>query len=200
MTQKDITNELTIIKNMIEKTRRETIESGTLFIAIGVQWVLFGLGFYFLGRFQLGHLIWPAMMVGLVLTLVISVILGKHQEKLVKVKSYSKVLYANVWLSVGATGILVGFLFPWLHVYDFELVPIIIWPVLGIGFYMTGVIFELRLIQWTSLIWWIAAIAMAFMPGMARFYLTMGSMLLGYILPGFILNHQYKKRSQEQAA
>ncbi|MBN2008317.1 hypothetical protein JW960_03105 [candidate division KSB1 bacterium] len=200
MTQQDISNELAIIKGMIEKTRRETIESGELFIAIGLQWIIFGIGFFLLGRFQLAQFIWPGMIVGLIVTFIISLILGIRGEKKEKVKTYSRTIYAHLWMSVGAVCILVGFVFPLLNVFDFQLMPIIVWLVLGIGFYMTGVIFELRLIQWCSLIWWIVAILMVFVPGMGRFYLTMVSLLIGYVLPGLILNYQSKQRSRHHAA
>jgi len=194
MNNLELQQEISIIRKMIEKTRQETAESGHLFITLGIVWVLVTAAIGFLEVNAFYHLIWPVLIAALILTVVIGLMIGLHEGKKERVQSYARKIFASVWLAVAVTAILVSFVFPFTHVYDNHLVPVFVSPVLGIGFFLTGIIYESKVILYCSLSWWIGSALMAYLDGYARLYIMIGILIIGYILPGIVLNFRYKKK------
>lgn len=196
MTQIQIEQELTIIKNMIEKTRRESAESGYLFIIPGILVILTIILMSHLNDLNLGHLERPIFITLLGLIVGTSVWIGIHEGRKTRVQTYAKTIFAHLWIAVGVVSLLTGFLLPLLNVFPWSLQPIVPFFALGIGIYLTGVIYELRAIQWCGLVWWLGAFMLAFVTGPKRIVFIILIFALGYILPGIILSRQAKNRSQ----
>jgi hypothetical protein len=194
MTQNQVQQEISIIKEMIEKTRRDTAESGLLFIIPGIVCILMILCIASLHVFEAKHLVKPVMFISMAVIALTSAYIGYREGKKAKVETYVKKIFGYLWMSIGIScGIFVLF-FPLMGVYSWDMVGIISFVVLGIGFFVTGGLYELPLIQWCSLFWWIGASILPFTKGYTSMFLIIAIFLFGYILPGIIMNRQYKAR------
>ncbi len=195
MNQDQIQQELSVIKKMIEKTKRETAESGLFFIALGIFAAVATFAVGMLEFYNLNHLVLPALILATVGSGVIGYLTLTKKEKVEKVKSYPKTIFYGVFFACGISIILLVFLFPLLKVYPWSLIPPLTSMIMGIALFSAGVIFELRNIQWCSIVWWAGALVLALTEGQFRFLIMIAIILLGWVLPGFMLNRQYKKQA-----
>lgn len=200
MTHEKAQEELSLIKNMIEKTRRETTESGTFFITIGIFSIIASMGIGLLIHFNQNHLIFPSIIGMFVICGILGYVTVTKSESKDKVKSYHKKLLYKVLSGITVPAILVMFVFPLLKVYPWDVLPIILSLLIGILVYSTGAILESRYILWSASVWWIGALILVFISGLPRLYIMMALMLIGWIIPGVVLNHQYRNRGQNHAA
>ena len=204
MDQNHIQEELTIIKNMIDKTRRETSESGNFFIAIGIYGIISTFAIAAMEEiFKLYNYILPALIGNIVLAAAVAYFFISRAEKKEKVKTYAKTVFIDTFFACGITAIMIMFLFPITKVYPFHLIPVLISLVFGITAFVSGSIFELQSLKWCSIAWWGGACLMAYAErGMLRAYIFMAIILFGWILPGLIMNRNYKnhKRSEENGS
>ena len=193
--------EIAIIKAMIEKTKRETAESGRFFIFLGFFSFIATFAIGILEEYKVYHLVLPILITTLLISGIISYFTISREGKTEKVKTYSKTIYWNMWYACGIPCILIMFLFPLTNVYPYYLVPMFVSLFMGTAIFLTGVVFEIRSIKWCGLIWWAGACFLAYAEkGMPRVIIMMGLILTGWILPGFILNNIYKNRSKENGS
>ena len=189
--------EISIIKEMIEKTRRTTAESGHLLIFIGVFSALATLVIGMLEIYELNQFVMPAIIIMAIVNAFIGYVIAAKEGKNEKIKTYLKTIFWNIWMVCGLTAVLIVFLFPYLNLYPFKAVPVLVSMVMGIALFTTGTIFELRFVQWSSLAWWVGACIMAIIESPYKFIIMVVIILFGWILPGFLLNKQYKIRSSK---
>jgi hypothetical protein len=194
MNQNQIQQEIVIIKDMIEKTRRETAESGLLFIIPGILCILTIFMITVLEMYQMNNLVLPALLTAMAVIAVVSAAIGIKEGKKERIETYAKSIFAHVWIACGICCLITGFIFPISNIYPWHFVSIIPLLFIGIGFYITGVVYKIRLIQWSALLWWVGASFLAFVEGSYRPFILITIFLFGYILPGIILNKQYKNR------
>lgn len=195
MDNNQIQQEISIIKEMIEKTKKETAESGLFFIAIGLVSIF---GTFIIGMleyFNLNHLALPVMITMLIVNGIIGYFTISKQDKKEKVKSYHKTILYNVLFSFTVPAILIVFIFPLLKVYPWNVIPVLVSVLMGIMIFVTGVILEARFFLWSSSAWWAGALLMALVSGTPRIFIMITILLFGWIMPGLILNKQYKNRS-----
>jgi hypothetical protein len=185
-----------MIKEMIEKTRKETAESGHFLIFMGIAAVFFVLIVSLLEIFNLHAIVLPTMIILTVINAIIGGIIVNRGEKQEKVKSYPRTLVLTIWYISSMALVLYTFVFPFLNVYTFFALPVMVSVTAGIAVFMTGVIYELAYIRWLSSAWWISAILMALIQNKYRFLIIIAAIIIGWILPGIILNRQYKNRSK----
>ncbi len=120
MNQNQLQQEISIIRKMIEKTRKETAESGHLFIFMGIAAALFVLIVSMLELYQLNHLVIPAMIVLTVINGIVGYLVVSGPVQAEKVKSYPKTMVLWLWVVCGFTLLMITFLFPFLKVYTFS--------------------------------------------------------------------------------
>lgn len=195
MNHDQVQQEISIIKNMIEKTKRETAESGHLFIFMGIAAAVFVLIISLLELYKLFDLILPAMIALAIINGIIGFFVVTKIEKKEKATTYPKTVVLTLWFVCSMTILMLTFLFPFLNVYPFRALPVLVSLILGIAVFISGVIYEMRAIQWLSLSWWIGACLMALSQSEFRFLIMIASIVIGWIIPGGILNKQYKNRS-----
>jgi len=187
--------EVTLIKEMIEKTRRATAESGHLLIYIGLFSALATTAIGLLEIFQQYQLIMPTIILMTIVNALIGFLVATRKTNNNGAISYPKTIFWQTWMACGLTTILIVFLFPNLGLYPVRAVPILAALLLGIAVFLTGTIFELRFIQLSSLVWWIAALLMSLIVSPYSFLIMVAAILIGWTLPGFILHRNYKQRS-----
>ena len=198
MNHEQIKQEISIIKSMIEKTRKETAESGHLFIFMGLAAAIFVLVISLLEIYKLSHLVLPAMIVLTIINGFIGYLVVSKASK--KVKSYPKTVVTSLWAICGMTLLMMTFLFPFLKVYPFSALGTLVSMVLGIAVFMTGVIYEMSFIIWFSLAWWLGAVLMALIESEFRFLIMIAMIIIGWIFPGIILNKRFKNGSKNHEA
>ncbi len=196
MTENQIQQEISIIKEMIDKTRKETAESGHLFIFMGIASALFVLIISMLEIYRFDHLRIPAMIILTVFNGFVGYFVVSKPFNEEKVQSYPKTIVLCLWAVCGITLLLVTFLFPFLNVYTFRAIGTLACLILGIAVFMTGIIYEMRFVVWYSLAWWVGAVLMAISYSPYRFIIMIAVITIGWILPGIIMNKKYKNRSK----
>ena len=200
MSTTQIQQDISIIKEMIEKTRKETAESGQFFIAIGLFSIIAAVAIGMLEYFRLNHLIIPLMILMVVVNGLIGYLTVTRKEKKEKVKTYHKTLLYNILFSCAVPAIMILFIFPLLKVYSWNLVPILISLIMGIIIYASGVILESRYLRWCSAAWWAASLLMVYVRNMPRILIMIAAIFLGWVLPGWLLRKQVQNRSKENEA
>ncbi len=199
MTENQLQQDISIIKTMIEKTRKETAESGHLFIFMGIAAALFVLIVSLLEMYHLNQLVIPAMIILTVLNGIVGFFVVSKPFTDERVKSYPKTVVLCLWVICGVTLLMITFLFPFLNVYTFRAVGTLASLILGIAVFMTGIIYEMRFVVWYSLVWWVGAILMAISENPYRFLIMIAVIIIGWILPGIIMNKKYNRSMKNEA-
>ncbi len=200
MNHNQIQQEISIIKSMIEKTRKETAESGYLFIFMGIASAIFVLVISLLELYRLNRWVLPAMITLTIINGIIGYLVVTKAAKQERVKTYPKTVVLSLWVICGMTLLMMTFLFPFLKVYPFRALGTLVSLILGIAVFMTGIIYEMRFILWFSLAWWIGACLMALIEGKFRFLIMIATIIIGWIIPGIILNKKFKNGSENNEA
>jgi hypothetical protein len=190
--------EIQLIKAMLEKTKKATAESGTLFIVWGVLIALALVGSFVLAYFKKYDWEWLNWIAVTVVGWVYSVIYGIRKERREPVRTYIQTAAGHLYFASGTAFLLVGIVFPALKVYSYEAIPILIAAVSGILFTVMGGIYEWPLLKWAGFLWWVGAVGMSFMRGDSGRILVFTILFIAaYLVPSFVLRAKYKK---EQAA
>jgi hypothetical protein len=192
MEREQVQQEISMIREMIEKTKAETAESGWFFILIGIFIMVATSGIAILESLNLHQWVWVA----LVAMLAGGAVIGHFTiEKKTRVKTYAKTVWVSTWTACSMAILLMTFLFPFLDLYPMSTVPVLALLVIGVAVFVTGVIFETRAVIYSGFVWWAGAIGMALVFDITRLYIMLATLLLGWVLPGIILNRQYQRRS-----
>lgn len=188
--------QLAIIKEMIDKTRKDTAESGYFFIFAGFISLI--------GTLLVGILEHAGQLQGFLIPLLIFItvinggiaygIIVKEQRRHA-VKTYVKTLFWRTWQICGLSALLIVFLFPALHICTLSNIPVYVSIIMGIALYLSGVILELPFLQLSSLVWFSGAVLSGIFRGNPAFYIMLAVIIFGWIVPGFQLNRRYRARS-----
>ena len=193
MADQQVQQDLNLIKQMIEKTRRDTAQSGYFFIFIGIISLLGTVAVTILENQGLTRWTLPTLILMVVANAVIGYLIIARETR--KVKTYAKTVFWHVWMACGFGALLIVFFFPAVQLYPMTVVPVLVSILMGIGVFVTGVLLELRFLQWSSAVWWTGACLMAVTGGPYKSMIMAAVILLGWILPGYLLNRQYRRRS-----
>ncbi len=197
MDHQEMQQEITIIKKMIEKTRRETAESGHFFIAIGIFSILCISIIRVLKFYNLYDLVLPTMIIMLIGNGLIGYVTIFRKEKKEKVRSYLKTICYSIWAACAIPMIIITFIFPYFGVLAGSQAGILSSLIMGIAVFSAGVIFESWFIIWSSFAWWAGALVMAFIKVIPQPFIMVIMIFIGWMMPGIILNKKYRSRSLE---
>jgi hypothetical protein len=196
MTGNEIKEELAIIRNMIEKARSETAESGHFFIWMGIFSMVMVFIIGSLESMGKGNLFLPILIAMLVACGIIGYLTVSRRMSKAGARSYPKTVCYSVWFACSVPIVMVTFVFPLLNIYAWNLLPILSTLFIGVAVFSSGVIFESKAIVSCSFAWWGGSVAMALMTS-GRMYVMMAAIALGWILPGVILNRRYRNRRDD---
>ena len=189
--QNEVNDNLNVIKSMIEKTKTDAADSGSIFILWG--WLIIVasiLNYIFVYKewYDKIGLIWFVLMsLGVIGTIYILKKITKRE----KVKSYSGVALANLWFSCGVSFVIVARLGIPLKVIPLESLNIIMAVIAGIGLFTTGGILDWNMLRIGGIIWWVAAIIMMFIHWHFHTLIFAIAIIPGYLVPGYALNGKY---------
>ncbi len=193
-------DEIRLIQQMIERTKKITAGSWIFFLVWGVV-AIFGIGgMYALVFIEEYSWIWLNWVVFVSIGVVFSIVYGKKLERLEGARTYANITTRHVSWACGMAFILVGFIFPLLKLYTWGLIPVFISMVAGILVFSLGGIFEWNLLKWCGVIWWLGAVGMIFFHENYRALLIIPLLLVGYIMPALVLRSMYQKQRNENAS
>ncbi|CAN5358166.1 hypothetical protein BH11BAC5_BH11BAC5_06460 [soil metagenome] len=181
-----------LIQSMISKTKNTVADSSVFFLLWG--WVVFGacLLQYFLKNvvhYAYHYSAWLVILIGIAG----SIYLGARQDKKIRVKTYIDESIDHLWISIAITFFALAFIFSKIgyeHAFTFYML------LYGIGCFITG-----RLIKFTPLVWgatgaWLLAIVSAWLDYDTNILITALSILVSYIIPGYLLRRHYKNNNK----
>ncbi|HRB00052.1 MAG TPA: hypothetical protein PK294_06420 [Ignavibacteria bacterium] len=186
--------ELSLIKKMMEDTRKMNIDNGIHFIfwgvlvavALFINYLFLKLNFYpkYVG------LVWMVLMVS---GAVADIFIAKYQSKRSSVSTYAGRLMSSLWLASGVAMFIYGFIGPLSGAYNSIFICPIIATSLGISYFTSGSIQQLGWLRSVSFGWWAGAIVMFIFPGIHTLLVFAVMIILLQIVPGILLNIKSKK-------
>jgi len=194
MNETQAKEEIQLIKNMLERTRKATAESGTLFIVWGVLITLALSGNLLLAHFKKYDWIWVNWVAITVIGWVYSVVYGIRRERKEPILTYAQVVARHLYFSCGTTYLLIGIVFPALKVYSYPAIPVLHAAVSGILFIVMSGIYEWLLLKWMGFLWLLSAVLMSFFVKGTNRLLIFTILFIGaFLIPSFILKAKYKR-------
>lgn len=146
--------DLEYVKNMIENNRRRLIDNGVnyitnaVFVSIGVI-ISYILGLN--GQEEFLSFVWIPIVITL---LVVNYILQKKLEKKEIKKTFISKIFDAVWLACGIPILTITLLHFIVGIFPLTTMFISISAILGIGYYLTGVINNLKFMEYLAFGWW----------------------------------------------
>ena len=193
MHQDQMKEEIQLIKQMVEKTKKAYAESWQYFSIWGILIILAIAGNYILAFFEVFQWIWVNWIAFMIIGVLYSLFHLRKKEKNRGAITYSQIAVGHLCFACGIALMLGGFIFPILKLYSYEVIPVIIALVLGIMLFGIGGIYEWNLLKWGGVIWWLGSVAMIFVPVHYRTLICIPLIIFGHLVPGFILRSQYQK-------
>ncbi|MGD8782545.1 MAG: hypothetical protein PVH88_26760 [Ignavibacteria bacterium] len=195
MEQMNPQDDLAFIKKIMQDSRRVIIDDGKGFIFWGIFIALVLLGNYFIVLYKIrvehGWLYWTSLiMVGWVYSFITEY--KKHKKR--RTKTFAGKMLSAVWFSVGVTASIAGLVGSFSGAIDGVYISPVISSILGIGYFLSAVIYGYRWIIYIAVGWWLGAIFMFIYPGMHTFLVMVSMLIFLQTIPGIII---YKKSKKE---
>lgn len=186
--------EIRLIREMIEKTKQSASDYWKIFFCWGLAGTLGVAGMYalvFLKKYEWIWVNWFVFIgIGVLYTILFSLKIDRKQG----IKTYAYISISHLSFACGIGFILVGFVFPLSHLYDYGLIPVLISVVAGLYAFALGGIVEWNLLKFCGLIWWSGAVGMIFINPDYRAILFIPLLILGFFIPGFVFRSEVRKK------
>jgi hypothetical protein len=184
---------LRVIQTMIDKTKTSVADKSFYFLLWGwlvligalLQYVLF-----VIVKTPLHGAAWNVMFIGFI----VSIIHGaKRRSK--SVRTYVDEGLANIWLCLAIVQTLVVIVFFRFGGWEYCYTAFIL--LYSIGCFLTG-----RLLQFSPLVWgaaacWALVVLTTFIDVETKMLVMAAAVLMGYIIPGYLLRQQYKMQIKQ---
>lgn len=193
----DVHQELQLVSEMIQRTKKTVVDRGAFFLLWGGLVFLACSVTFALTQLEHEPWIWVPWTVLMPAGAIVSIFLMRKYTKQSKYTSYVEHAYDSVWLACGLaffTLMLVNYItwfFPPKTIY-----PVISF-IIGIGVFASG-----RIMEWTSLrigglFWWGGAATMMLVPSEYHPLITAIIIVPGHIIPGYLLKRQFRAQSKD---
>ncbi len=199
MKSENALEDIRLIKEMIEQTKRSNATYGGYFIGWGILVIIAVLVNYALIYWQRFNLIWVDWIVFMGVGTIVSIFDSKKKAERERVRTYTAKALSHLWAGCGMAFILVGFVFPLLGLYSYEAIPALVSLVAGVGMFVSGGMYEWPLLKWAGIVWWLGSIGLVFAHGLVQALLLCLLVLAGYLYPGIRLNLLYRKEGERHA-
>ena len=197
METKEAELELSVIKKIMEDSRKAAYDSGMQ----GIMWsvviavtlilnyviLILKMGYQYLG------IIWIIMIaIGSVAAIIINI----REKKKIRTKTFAGRVLIAVWSSIGISNAIFAFAAGVAHAFD----PIYIIPldsfVLGMGFYVTGTIQQMKFLKNLTLLWWAQGIVFLIYPSIHSLLSFSVLLIVSLLLPALENRSKWKMESQ----
>jgi len=195
--QNQIHEDIHYIKQMIENNRRALVDNGISYVSIGVFVALGSILSYILietGNRDMVQIFWLAMMA---LLIVFNLYIGKRGKKREQKKTFASTVFNATWMACAVPVLFVTVIFMTTNLVSVQMLFALISSVLGIGYFLTGIINDLKFMKWLALGWWAGAVLSIFWSYVGEIYqLTLLFAILFTffeIIPGIIIYRKWKR-------
>lgn len=193
MQNKDASRDLELIREMIEDTKRSTMDSWPFLMG----WGLLALIACALSAFWAVRQAYP--MIGLtwfgfmVVGFVGSVLIGRSIVRTRAFYTFTDKIMSWLWISLGIALFILAFVLPAGGVYPYKAVPLLVAVTIAAGLFFTGGIFAWPMLKFAGVCWWVGALIMIVLPVETYFAILGLLAVIGYLIPGFLMRHQHRK-------
>jgi len=198
MNELEAKEEIRIIREMLEKTRRSAADSGTFFLVWGFLLILAVVGNYALALAERYSWIWFNWILFPVIGVVFSCVYWGRRERKSGMKTYASTAAGYLGIGCGVAFFFLGIVFPAFRVYSWGVIGLLISAVWGTYLFTVGGIFDWGLLKWCGAISWAVALGMVFIDEKYRGLAFIPLILIGCIIPGFIMRSQYRRERLAQ--
>lgn len=200
MDEQQAREDIKLIRDMLERTRRATAESGALFIFWGI-WLVLGLaGHYALILLQRYGWIWANWAFFGLTGWIVSTVYSIRRGRKARTRTYAQNATAFVSIGCSIAFLLAAFVFPLLKIYSYDAIAVIIALISGIMQFALGGIIQWPLLWASGVLWWAGSVVMAFVPGDWRAAVLIPLIILGYLVPGLIFRARFRRNGGARAA
>jgi hypothetical protein len=191
--------DLAFIKQVIGDSKKTVLDNGTGFIIWGLL-IVTGLLYTYIdviAKLQLNNdIVWVILIGG---GWVYSIWSNIRYSKKRKVSTLSDKILGAVWVSAGIAMTILGFVGTFAGAYGGVYISPLISTVLGIAFFISGVLFEQSWISYLSAAWWAGAIYMFIFPSIHTLLIMALMMLFIQVLPGVLMYRNYKNEMSKNS-
>lgn len=180
---------LRVIRETIDLAKNSVRENGFHFLLWGWLVVLASLVEYYLlsqGYGDKAHLAWAALPL---LGVPAAILYEWRRKKTAQEQNIVRRWYGQVWMAFGIS-LLVGMALA--IVMEFPPVPVIL-VLAAFATFLSGVLLRFNPLIFGAIVFWIGAVACLTLPVEAHGLLQAGATILGYLVPGYLLNAQARK-------
>ena len=194
METKNAELELSLIKKMMEDSRRLNIDNGIHYIFWGILVTVALLINYAMLLLKVsGNYIGLSWFILMLSGALIDGIIARRQSKSSKVTTFTSRIMGSLWFASGIAMFMYGFLGSISKAYN----PVFICPIistsLGISYFTSGAIQQIKWLQNISFGWWAGAAFMFIFPSVHTLLIFAIMMLCLQVIPGLILNKKSKQ-------
>jgi len=180
---------LQIIEKMIQKTKGNFHDSSFYFLLWGWIILLANIGQIILNYFQYDkpYLIWLVIIPGIIA----SAIYGARHGKKTKASTHLDKINFMIWMAFLACYFTITIFMKKL---DYQIVPLI-FLFAGNATFLTGIVIKFKPLIWGGLVFLVGTITYFLIPGEYFQFIPPVIMILGYLIPGYLLKAQNKKNA-----
>jgi hypothetical protein len=190
--------ELAYIRSIIEDSRQAMVENGLPYIIWGTAVAVGMLTGYLqalLGVNLYAGYVWIVVMVVAALGTTWSV---RHERKETQPQSFSSKLQGSIWGACGsAMGILLLLVLIRFEGHNGDISQLYVCSfvslIVGIAYFLSGIMLQLTWLRNIAFAWWIGAIVMYYMDNIHVLAVYAGMLIVFEVVPGIILNRNFKR-------
>src|SRR4030095_5638626 len=188
--------ELSVIKKIMEDSRKITVESGKQLILWGAVVSAALVANYIMVIMKISTnyqgLMWFILMTG---TWLAGWIMERSENKKRKVHTFAGKLLGSLWFASGISMFMLGFIGTASRAYNPVYICPLISVILGISYFTSGTIQQISWLRNIAIAWWLAAILLFIFPGAHTLLIFAGMLIVFQLTPGLIFYKKWKKES-----
>jgi hypothetical protein len=193
MSETNPQEEIAYIKNIINDSKRLIVDDGKGFILWGIL-VITGLLITFFSLYYKEYeylwYAWPTLMgFGWIYTLIVEIRKGKRK----KVSTFARKIMGALWFSTGLSMTIIVLVGIYADAFSPGYISPIVSAVLGIAYFVTGVLYGKKWVSLLALGWWAVSIYTFLFTSLYNLLIFAAVMFLLQTLPGIILYQNSKK-------
>jgi hypothetical protein len=177
------TESMEIIQRMIGVAKNKIDEYGFHFLLWGTLVVAASLANYYLIVFSPSKYATIPWLLMPVIGIPLAFIYEFRKKRTAKAQTYNDSSYSFLWMGFGITLFFTIFYSVMNHISP---IPFIL-SLVGLATFVSGCIFRYKWLIVGGIVFWLASVSAAFVPGPNQLLINAGATFIGYIIPGLLL-------------